>query len=441
SQVATKDLWRLITVYSTLGVLALSLFCVAFTAIPFYSVIVEVNPGTLTSTIHERLFEFIAGTVLLTLLGTSGIYLLVRDLVDHAEEHRKEVARGKILTQTVVGKAPDGIIRLDTSGNILGMNPTAEKIFRRKEEEVCGGNIADLIRLSPELTQESSLVSLFDEETKAMGEAKPLELIGLRMEEEGPVEVSVSKMTVSNQDMYVAFVRDVSERQKSKLALESSLQEKELLLKEVHHRVKNNLQVISSLLKLQRRSLNGDNSKRALIDSQNRIQSMAILHELLYRKGNLSGVCFGSYLQELSKQLIESFGSSDKVSLEVELKDVVVDLDQAIPCGLIVNELVTNSLQHAFPEDRNGVISIGVDCDQEGKCKLEVRDNGIGVNTNGNFEENSSLGTRLVLRLAKQIRADVKRLGPPGFGMRISFKIDDSRFKEEDYGKVANISS
>ena len=195
-------------------------------------------------------------------------------------------------------------------------------------------------------------------------------------------------------------------------ALRSSLREKETLLKEIHHRVKNNLQVIASLLRLQSRYLQDDHSRMMFEESQNRVHSISLVHEMLYQAADLARVDFASYLNTLTTHLLEGWrGASGSISININAPGILLAVDTAIPCGLIVNELVTNSLKHAFPGAKDGLIRIGVEREAAGILRLLVQDNGIGLPRDLNFRRSGSLGLELVNTLVRQLRGtlDVKR--------------------------------
>jgi two-component sensor histidine kinase/prenyltransferase beta subunit len=207
---------------------------------------------------------------------------------------------------------------------------------------------------------------------------------------------------------------DVTERKREKDRIAASLAEKELLLKEIHHRVKNNLQIISSLLYLQSNRISDNEVVMALRESEQRIRSMALIHEALYKSDDLARIDFEKYINDLAGYLVSSFGvSTDRVILKVDIKEKLLGIDVAIPCGLIVNELVSNSLKHAFRDDRSGEIEVCLKAIDDEVLELSVSDDGIGLPHDFNLSQNDTLGLRLVSSLAeKQLHG--------------TFKLDDS---------------
>ena len=204
----------------------------------------------------------------------------------------------------------------------------------------------------------------------------------------------------------VAF--DITESKRAEEIIRNSLQEKELLLKEIHHRIKNNLQITSSLLRLQSARFPDENARRLLRDSQDRIRSMALVHEMLYRSEDLAHIDFAEYVRSLLQQLFRSYNiDSSRVSYRVQIPEVRFGVDVAVPCGLIVNELVANALKHAFPDDRRGVVEVQIEC-HAGRCELVVRDDGIGFPAGSDIRETETLGLRLVGTLADQLDGSLR---------------------------------
>ena len=178
-----------------------------------------------------------------------------------------------------------------------------------------------------------------------------------------------------------AYVRDITEEKKNKDILESSLKEKEVLLREIHHRVKNNLQIISSLLNLQSSFIKDQSALKMFQESNLRVRSMAIVHEKLYRSEDLYRVNFNEYIVSLVRYMYQIYGiDPSQIKMDISVKDVFLDINSAIPCGLIISELISNALKHAFPDGQKGEIKIIFDQIKQGKYRLVVEDNGVGLN-------------------------------------------------------------
>ncbi len=210
----------------------------------------------------------------------------------------------------------------------------------------------------------------------------------------------------------------LAERKRSEETLRASLQEKESLLKEVHHRVKNNLQVVTSLLRLEAGRSNQPDTKSVLKEMQNRIRSMALLHETLYRSENLERVDLPGYIKHLTTHLYRSMvADPESIQLHLDLAPASLALDQAVPCGLLINELVSNCLKHGFPDGRKGEVRIELQpMDGAGTIRLRVSDTGVGLPTDFEEKRTKSLGLQLVSDLIKQLKGQLEIDGGPGVG-------------------------
>lgn len=217
------------------------------------------------------------------------------------------------------------------------------------------------------------------------------------------------------------IAHNISDKVMAEGKLTESLREKEVLIKEIHHRVKNNLQVISSIFNLQSAFTTEERIKEVLRESQNRIKSMAYIHESLYKTSNLGQIDFEQYVKELGKNLIHSYAINDRpISLLTETESVYLDLDIAIPCGLIVNELISNSLKHAFVGRKRGIIAIALKNNQD-NVRLRLSDDGIGIETKIFNKEIGSLGIQLVQTLSEQIKGVISVDNSLGTSVEICF--------------------
>ncbi|MFH1673562.1 MAG: histidine kinase dimerization/phosphoacceptor domain -containing protein [Pseudomonadota bacterium] len=223
--------------------------------------------------------------------------------------------------------------------------------------------------------------------------------------------------------MVVESLRDITERKQAEEKIRTSLREKEVLLREIHHRVKNNMQVISSLLKLQSKYIKDEKDVEMFRESQNRIKSMALVHEKLYQSQDLANIDFNEYVKHLANILFRSYGiDTEKIALKLDIEDVIIEVDIAIPCGLIVNELVSNSLKYAFTEDGKGEVKITLHSTDENEMELTVSDDGVGVPKDLDFRNTESLGLKLVNILTNQIRGRLDLERSKGSKFYIRFK-------------------
>jgi PAS domain S-box-containing protein len=226
---------------------------------------------------------------------------------------------------------------------------------------------------------------------------------------------------------YQGILMDITERKLAEEHVRSSLAEKEILLKEVHHRVKNNLQIISTLLDLQFEKIKDEHSLTALQESQDRIKAMALIHERLYQSSDLASIDFAEYIEKLAYFLFNSYmADQEQITLTVDVGHLPLDIDMAIPCGLIVNELVSNALKHAFPDGRKGEISIRLRSGDDGMIRLTVADNGTGLPPELDFRNTETLGLQLVNMLTRQLRGEIEMSGDHGTLWEISFRTMDN---------------
>ncbi|MFP3975293.1 MAG: histidine kinase dimerization/phosphoacceptor domain -containing protein [Dehalococcoidia bacterium] len=230
----------------------------------------------------------------------------------------------------------------------------------------------------------------------------------------------------------IVSILDITDRKQAEEQIRKDLQEKEALLKEIHHRVKNNMQVLASLLKHQRRRVKEESYKQMLRENEQRIYSMSLAHEKVYRSDNMAAVDFGRFVKSVARSLFSSYMTDiQTVKLVTDAEDVKLPVDQAVPCGLIVNELVSNSLKYAFPEGRQGEVKVSLHEIGGNEVDLVISDNGAGLPEEIDFRKTDSLGLHLVTILAEgQLDGEVELDRSRGTEFRIKFKIagTNSRF-------------
>lgn len=207
----------------------------------------------------------------------------------------------------------------------------------------------------------------------------------------------------------VHVARDITKRIEMENDLKKALEEKDVLMKEIHHRVKNNLAVMSSLLNLQSRYIEDEAARNIFKDSQSRAKTMALIHEKLYRSGDLKRINMKEYIEELSRNLsYVHLANHNNVDLVLDVENIMLDVDTAIPLGLIINELLTNSMKHAFLENQEGIINVNFRNVEDDELLLEVKDNGKGLPSDFKVEDSDSLGLRLIYSLTDQISGQIE---------------------------------
>lgn len=339
---------------------------------------------------------------------------------------RKKAERALKFTQrrlrAVTESAVDGIVTTDTNGNIVLFNNSFENIFGYTKEELFNQSITMLM---PERNRSDfiELVENFRKTGEHVLAGKVLETIGLRKDgTEFPFEMSLATWEADGEIYSTSIIRDITERKKSEEQLKKSLKEKEMLLKEIHHRVKNNLMVISSLLNLQSKYIKDKESLNIFRESQNRAQSMALIHERLYRSKDLKRIDFGEYIRTLALDLYHSYViDPGKIELKFDVEGIMLDINTTIPLGLIVNELVSNSMKHGFPEGRHGEIIIQFHKKDDSTYELEIKDNGVGFPDDLDYRNTESLGLQLVNSLTEQIDGEIELKNSNGTTFTIKF--------------------
>jgi two-component sensor histidine kinase len=237
---------------------------------------------------------------------------------------------------------------------------------------------------------------------------------------------------------------DITARKEAEERIRASLKEKEVLLKEIHHRVKNNLQVITSLLKLQSKYVKDKHAVEMFVESQQRVKTMALIHEELYKSVDMARIEFAPYVKNLAGQLHRLYGARSRgIALEVQVADVLLDVDRAIPSGLIINELMSNSLKYAFPQaflaqhkEHPNTVRIELQEQNKERLMLRVSDNGIGLPADFDLHNTPTLGMQLVSTLAEQLRGTLDCRNEEGTQITITFA--SSKHKDGANGACQN---
>jgi PAS domain S-box-containing protein len=318
--------------------------------------------------------------------------------------------------------SPTGMIMLNDRGRIVLVNAQVEKLFGYARHELIG---APLEMLVPERfrAQHPKLRAEFmsNPQTRAMGAGR--DLFGLRKGgEEIAIEIGLNPLHTPDGAFVLSSVVDITERKRAAERLADSLHEKETLLKEIHHRVKNNLQVISSLLSLQANYVTDEQTRNAFAQSQARVHSIALVHEKLYQVAELSRISFTEYMRELVDHLIYAQAAEQRaIECVVHDSDLRLSIDTSIACGLMVNELVTNSLKHAFPNGRRGRIDVSLK-QIDDYLELCVKDDGLGLPDAIDVKNVKSLGLDLVATFAQRLKAEYIVQRQPGASFTLRFK-------------------
>jgi PAS domain S-box-containing protein len=321
--------------------------------------------------------------------------------------------------RTLVNSMDDVIYTLDRDGRHTGIYGKWIEKFRLKPERFLGKSTRDIFGPEEAAVHESANARALD------GENAVYEWSTTIRKERRYFQTSVSPLHDTRGAVcgIVGVGRDITERKNQEAQILASLKEKEILLREIHHRVKNNLQVISSLFNLQMERLADPLILSVFRESQDRILSMSMVHEALYQSESFSEIDFADYLESFVRRLLSSYcADPNQVELRINAESVTIGIDQAIPCGLIVHELVSNAFKHAFPAGRKKKGLLEVMFRRVGNdLRLTVRDNGAGLPESISFAKSESLGFRLVGILIEQLDGKMSVKRKPGAEFIVTF--------------------
>lgn len=337
---------------------------------------------------------------------------LAPDFLDHSNPFAR-----------ILDLSADAIVAVTPRKSIVFFNRSAEATFGYSAEEVRAKPLKLLLRggLAAFHPERIATIEAFGEKSRATLEWR--ETVGLRKDgSEFPAKVALSKIEFEGQTILSLMLQDAASHAFIEERLRAAVREKEVLLEEIHHRVKNNLQVITSLLGLQARSIKDPATRIKFDESRYRIQAMAILHEILDESSSLAEIDFADYIQRLVAHLVRSYGALGRIRMRLRLDPLSCHRDVALPCGLIVNEVLSNALKYAFPGGKAGDIQIELRREPSGKFHLLIADNGIGLPRGWDWETSSTLGLRLVRTLSRQIDANMQVTGGDGTTFSITFR-------------------
>ena len=356
------------------------------------------------------------------LLERSMRYAIERKWAEEAL--RRSEQKFKDLTETTT----DWMWEVDAQGVYTYASPKIKELLGYEVSEVLGKIPFDLMP-----NEEAEKIGKFFNE-KVINKESFYGLENVNRHKEGHlVVVETSGIPIFDErgqlKGYRGIDRDITERKRAEEQINASLREKEVLLREIHHRVKNNLQIISTLLYLQSGYIKDKEAFEMFNESINRIKSMALIHEKLYQFTDLGKIDVAEYIRELAADLSSSYGvKTDGIKLETHVREVLLTINTAIPCGLITNELVSNSLKHAFPDAKKGKIRIDLFLDSDYMFTLIVSDNGVGFPKDLDFRNTETLGLQLVMTLVKQLKGTIELDRSGGTEFKITFA--ELKYKE-----------
>jgi len=355
-----------------------------------------------------------------------GVQVIGRDITERksAEKEiiksKEELADLNNYLETIINSSPFAIIDLNHEGKVKSVwNPAAERIYGWQSQEVLGKSLpsvpSDEMDLNEQIRKRViSGESINEIELKRI--RKDGSMIDILM---GAAPLYDSQGQI---DGIMSASADITAMVEAEKQIKASLKEKEVLLMEIHHRVKNNLQIISSLMSLQSEYVQDQNTLKMFQESKNRVRAMSLIHEKLYQSPDMTRISFGGYIQNLVHQLLEFYKvKSDEVKFEIMVDEIFLTLDNSIPLGLIVNELVSNCLKHAFPDGEMGKVFIQLES-QDNENILTVSDDGIGLPDDFDISETDSLGLKIVQTLTLQLRGELDIKKSPGAQFKVTFE-------------------
>jgi len=336
-------------------------------------------------------------------------YLLghIRDITERLNIE-KALKKNETLYRTLYTSAPEAIVIMDKY-SFIDCNEKALQLFKSTYEKFTKLTVFDI---SPPLQPDgrnSNEVAKIHINRALTGKPQVFEFLHITEEKtDVMMKINLRSYEINNKKYLMAIAHDISEQKKYEKQIEQSLIEKDILLREIHHRVKNNMAIISSLLNLKSNQINNDIVKNAIADSQNRIKSMALIHDHLYQSENISSINLKNYIQSLLEYLIDAYRIQPRdIELSIECDDIPLSLDILIPFGLILNELTTNSLKHAFKDRSNGKISISLKKHDTEKVKFIYSDNGVGFPEELDAKETNTLGIEIIHNLTRQLHGNL----------------------------------
>lgn len=313
----------------------------------------------------------------------------------------------------------EGMIMVDENGVTSYANDQFFRMTRYTGKEIVGHPITNV------LTEESRVVWEEQREKRRRSVEDTYELCIRRKDGENVYALTSPRAIFDNHGRFkgsFAVMTDITERKLAEEKIKASLKEKEVLLQEIHHRVKNNMAVISGMLSLQAASFKNPDVIDAFESSKQRIRSLTLVHEKLYGAGDLSQIDFSDYIPDLVNRIARTNDVPVKnITWDIRVKNVSLGIDTAVPCGLIINELVNNAFKYAFPGGRKGKLFIDFSIDDNRSCVLEVRDNGVGLPPDIDLANTSSFGLYLVNLLSQQLDGNVELDGSAGTAVKITF--------------------
>ncbi len=339
------------------------------------------------------------------ILVITGVLVSVR--VSKSVRQWREVLEERTYLASFPENNPTPIVHVDSNGKVIYQNAASRKLF-------------------PELTAKKERHPFLHDISRIRQQADADQNVISREVQVGKATYQQTIFYVEPLDALYVYAVDITHQKKSEQRVRKSLREKEILLGEIHHRVKNNLAVVSGLLEMQMMQMQDEEARQALKDSQARIQSMATIHEILYDSDRFSEVNLRSYLNELKEYILGAYQKNGtQIEIQAEVEDVQLNINQAIPCGLILNELMSNAIQHGFDHQETGLVRVQL-TEVDNRVMMAVEDNGKGLPADFDYGEASSMGMTIIDTLIKQLGGELEIKRDPVTKFSITFEKSDA---------------
>jgi PAS domain S-box-containing protein len=360
--------------------------------------------------------DVLVTTKLISFGGESAILGIITDITER-KQAEEALKKSEEKYRHLVENTNEVLYATDENGVITYISPISKTLSGYNPSEVTGRHFAEFI-------YKEDVDSIMEEFKKHItGAHEPSECrIVTKSGDLKWIRSSGRAIFLNGRFLGVQGVMsDITEQKRVEEKIKASLKEKEAMMREIHHRVKNNLQIVSSLLRLQARSIKNKTLKDTFEIAQNRIKSMALIHEVLYLSENLDKINFSDYIKKITNHLFSMFSrKSKKIQLELDVGEYYLDIDKAIPCGLIINELVSNAFKHAFPDGKSGEIQIHL-AKKLDRYTIMVKDTGVGIPKDVDLENTQTLGLQLVNDLVNQIEGSYEMQSDGGTAFKIVF--------------------
>lgn len=379
--------------------------------------VITINPPFQINRFFNYMLPLILFFLLIIIINTLSRRRYMKQLEKQFMQRTRQLESSEKELREIFNTAHDAIIIFSPAGGtVLDVNKRACDMYGFTRPEFVGMSLDTISKDSP-------MGQLKITESLHYGDYLHFETIHYRKNgSEMVLEVNASVINYRGKTAILSLNRDITERKSAEHQIKQSLSEKEILLKEIHHRVKNNLQIISSLLDLQSETQDDPTVLQVFQDSRNRIRSMALVHENLYLSVDLARIDSSEYLQSVADYFFATYGNmEDRITPNIQVENILLDMDTAIPIGLILTELLSNALKHAFPPNHNGTLFVRFRSQPKGFLTLTVRDNGIGLPDHIDLKESKSLGLQLVTLLSRQLKGKIEIIRKSGTTFKLTF--------------------